>query len=251
MKKLLGISSLLLVAMLIGCQRPVKMDKVLIPVNYEADLYVINEIGKVELSKANNDELSIETAITIDSKDNSVKKDIIDNVIILAKEEENQITLGAYAKNDITTSIWDWAKKKYDSVNISVQYTIRVPDKVKAINVRNNIGDIRAKNIKGDLDLLTDIGSIDLSNISVSEHSFIQSNVGSIDFDVDSFTNTKDLNVYTGVGDINLSIPKDTSYNLLGTDSDQEEDTQADNHAVNIRLSAGIGSAKLNGKKIS
>lgn len=283
MKKLLSLIILTLAVLsLSSCSsiNEVDQDKVK-DVSDKITEAIIDTVGKEKAERKESHTLNAENINTLKIKSSvgdinistHESKDAIINLNIAAqtgsKEKSEQLIKDfSYSVEDSLNSIvvdTSFKDIKFDDSNVSTDLTIAVPSNIENIIIDLNVGDISIKNINGTYEIENNVGNIDIKNSQASYD--IKTNVGEITLtevaaegSSEFITNTGDINALfnkienadrikasTDVGDINITLPDDSSYEAVINEFMEKEKTESnkDKH-TKIELITGVGTIEFN-----
>lgn len=283
MKKLLSLIILTLAVLsLSSCSsiNEVDQDKVK-DVSDKITEAIIDTVGKEKAERKESHTLNAENINTLKIKSSvgdinistHESKDAIINLNIAAqtgsKEKSEQLIKDfSYSVEDSLNSIvvdTSFKDIKFDDSNVSTDLTIAVPSNIENIIIDLNVGDISIKNINGTYEIENNVGNIDIKNSQASYD--IKTNVGEITLtevaaegSSEFITNTGDINALfnkienadrikasTDVGDINITLPDDSSYEAVINEFMEKEKTESnkDKH-TKIELKTGVGTIEFN-----
>lgn len=283
MKKLLSLIILTLAVLsLSSCSsiNEVDQDKVK-DVSDKITEAIIDTVGKEKAERKESHTLNSENINTLKIKSSvgdinistHESKDAIINLNIAAqtgsKEKSEQLIKDfSYSVEDSLNSIvvdTSFKDIKFDDSNVSTDLTIAVPSNIENIIIDLNVGDISIKNINGTYEIENNVGNIDIKNSQASYD--IKTNVGEITLtevaaegSSEFITNTGDINALfnkienadrikasTDVGDINITLPDDSSYEAVINEFMEKEKTESnkDKH-TKIELKTGVGTIEFN-----
>ena len=118
-------------------------------------------------------------------------------------------------KDDVD-DFWQWLSNKYESINVTVDLDIKVPNNIKIFTVKSGVGDITIEELKGKLSAISGVGRIKINNFTLMGECEIASGTGEIVIDCD-ITEAESLNAKSGVGSIDVRIHKDSQFSLDAT----------------------------------
>jgi hypothetical protein len=283
MKKLLSLIILTLAVLsLSSCSsiNEVDQDKVK-DVSDKITEAIIDTVGKEKAERKESHTLNAENINTLKIKSSvgdinistHESKDAIINLNIAAqtgsKEKSEQLIKDfSYSVEDSLNSIvvdTSFKDIKFDDSNVSTDLTIAVPSNIENIIIDLNVGDISIKNINGTYEIENNVGNINIKNSQASYD--IKTNVGEITLteaaaegSSEFITNTGDINALfnkienadrikasTDVGDINITLPDDSSYEAVINEFMEKEKTESnkDKH-TKIELKTGVGTIEFN-----
>ncbi len=247
MKKIISVLIILMLT-LSGCMSVTEIDED--KVKDMSDLItetIINSVGKADAERReshkfdtkNINKLNIESSVgdiyitTHDSSEATV--DIYISAKSKTKEKAQQLVESFnYTINE------SWNTLNIDTIqevnsfleidNLQTELTINIPQNIDnfviSLNVgeiiinnaegnfeiNNNVGDIEINNSAGTFNLKADVGEIVLNNCKPSNKTNLLANTGDIKAIFADITKAKTITAETGVGDIDMSTPDNSSY---------------------------------------
>lgn len=118
-------------------------------------LILTNHLGDVSVKKSSTNKIELEADIVVKNNDEEYAKSIIDSLIKIEKANIIQVD----------STISNYLSDKYRIQNISINYTIKVPENID-IEVNNRFGKVSAQELINNLKVSNSNGDIDLSRIS-------------------------------------------------------------------------------------
>ncbi len=284
MKKSGSILIVILALLLLGgCSSMTKVDEDAVKdVSGKITKAIINTVGKEKAQKQeshsmvaeNFDTLKIKGSVgDIDIKSGESKEATIDVNIIAQSDskknaekliEEYSYTIDENMNSiDIDTTIS--SHKIFNTSNLKVKLSITVPENINNIIISSNVGDIKITDIKGIYDvkvnvgdmtimnsagsynLYTNVGDISLSDSLISGNSEISTNTGDIKATFKDMSDSESLKATTDVGDIDITVPENSSYEAVINEFMEKErtETNGDKH-TKIKLKTGVGNIDFN-----
>ena len=122
---------------------------------------------------------------------------------------------------------------------------------IKNINgkyeIVNNVGEITIENAQASYNIKTDVGDIDLINVAAVDGSKFKANTGEIKISLEDISDANTLEAETGVGDIDISVPDDSSYKAVINEFMEKERIETNkDEKTEIIITTGVGDIKFN-----
>lgn len=218
-------------------------------------LKIESSVGDINIKTHESTEATISLNITAKSNSKENAEILIDEFKYTVEENSNSI--------NIDTTFDD--NKVFDNGNIQTELTISIPNNIDTFvislnvgdininsnegifEIKNNVGNITVENSVGSYDLNTDVGDITLINSTASGTSEFNSSTGNVEISFNDISNAEGIKASTGVGDIELSVPEDSSYEAVINEFMKDEQTESNGtKQTKIELKTGVGSIDFN-----
>lgn len=242
---------------------------------------IINTVGKSEATRqeshtinaGNLNTLNISSSVGDINIDTHESNDALININIAAKsgskEKSEQLVKDfSYTVEDGSDAIdidTTYKDTKLEDFNVSTELSITVPENIDSIiislnvgtinikningkfEVDNNVGDIIVKNSQGSYSLKTNIGEIDLYSNAADKNSDFVTNTGDIKLSFNDITNADSIKAVADVGDIDITVPDNSSYEAAINEFMEKERTESsgDRH-TKLEIKTGVGSINFN-----
>ncbi|ADD01707.1 hypothetical protein Thit_0400 [Thermoanaerobacter italicus Ab9] len=204
---------------------------------------IYNGVGEIICIPSNDSEVKVYITKKVSGQDKSYAQDVC-NRISFSFSVENS-TLSINAKID-DKEFWKWKSDNYKG-DISIDYRIEIPKEIKNVTCETGVGDIEVKDIRARFYLKTGVGEIKVSGIEPMLNSKIESGIGDVKAKLANIENVTELYVKSDLGDINLSIPKNSKCKIDAVVNNHKCDFESDNNAkVVVTVRTGLGDIKLN-----
>lgn len=219
-------------------------------------LNIKSSVGDINIKTHESNDAIINLNISAHSSSKEKSKELVDDFNYSVEENFNSI--------DIDTTFKDKDKILEDK-NVSTDLIISVPVKIENIIISLNVGDVYIKNINGKFEISNNVGEIKIENSNASydiktnvgeiilseaaaigKSEFI-TNTGDIKLSFSDITNAESIKAATDVGDIDITVPDDSSYEAEINEFMEKERTQSnkDKH-TKIEIKTGVGSIDFN-----
>lgn len=150
----------------------IKEDNITIEPSDSKSIEVKVDMGEIKIKSGDVNEVIVDTKYKVENAKAEIKKQILDAVTVISKEEGNRIIIAAVHK-DTKEDIWKWIRDNFQDKNgsqpnLSVYLDITVPEDIKEYQVNNAMGDIVLENLNGLFKVNNAMGSIILENLAGS-----------------------------------------------------------------------------------
>ena len=179
-------------------------------------LEIVNSAGNINITRSDSKDVVVKFAKKVKGTDEKTKQEIMDNIQIKMDKSGDKLSLSARSRDENGSYIWDWASKLYKSVNVTIDYDIKVPEGVKIYKVDNNAGNTGFDNISGEIDIKQNAGQITLTGVSLEGNSSFNMNAGNINMDA-AIDKADEVKINGTAGNINIKIPSASKINLETT----------------------------------
>lgn len=218
-------------------------------------LIIKSAVGNINITSHESSDTLID--VKLESKANNVEdsKKLIEDFTYTIEEKFKSINIDT-SKNINNSEL---------SNIIQVTLDIKIPETIESIVINTNIGDITINNVRGQVEIVSNVGEVNINNSSASYD--LKVDVGDINLDncisLNSSTflvNTGDINlnfsdIYKSkvikanviVGDINMTLPKDSSYETVINEFMMKEIVKInDDGKTKVELITDVGSIDFN-----
>lgn len=214
-------------------------------------LNIESSVGDINIKTHESTEAIISLNIIAKSSSKENAQKLIDEFGFSVDENSNSI--------DINTTFED--DKLLDKSNIQTELTISLPKNINnftiSLNVgdidiinnegnfeiNNNVGNINIENAAGSYDLNTDVGDITLVNSIASGTSNFNCTTGDLEISFSDISNSDNIKATSNVGEIEFTVPDDSSYEAKITEFMKDERTEANgSKQTKIELKTDVGS---------
>ncbi len=210
-------------------------------------------VGNIKILLSDSDKVLIHTVKTTSAPTKSALAEKSEKVTVETHVNANQLTIETIDREQ--TKLFDL---NVVADNSTIDYTIHIPDTIRVLSITNGVGDIQVAQLKASCNITSGVGNINLGEIQLTGDSHIELGTGNITLDL-SIDDLQTLLVTSGVGNIDISMPKESQFRLntdsgIGSTSGNllhpPVDTEKDNHApvATIEITTGLGDISVNGK---
>lgn len=217
-------------------------------------LDIKSSVGKININSHDSNDAIVNIDITAQSNSKDKAQKLVDEFVYTVNEESKSIAVDT-SYNDISlkgenisTDLFITVPKHIESITIS----LNVGDiDIKNINgiyeVKNNVGEITIENSKASYNIKNDVGDIDLINVSAVNDSSFKANTGEIKMYFDDIKDANTIEAETGVGDIDISLPDDSSYKAVINEFMEKERIERNkDEKTKIIITTGVGEVDFN-----
>lgn len=242
---------------------------------------IINTVGKSEANRQEShtinsgslNTLNINSSVGDIKIDTHESSDALIGVNIIAKsgskeKSEQLVEDFSYTVEenldsiDIDTTYKDKALEDY---NISTELSITVPKNITNIIISLNVGNVHIKNINGKFEiddnvgniivensqgsynLKTNVGEINLYSSAADEISEFITNTGDMKLSFNDISNADSIKTVTDVGDIDITVPDNSSYEAVINEFMEKERTESNgDKRTKFEIKTGVGSINFN-----
>lgn len=213
-------------------------------------LNIKSSVGEININTHVSTDALIDLNISAHTSTKEKSQQLVDEFIYSVEENFNSI--------DIDTSFKD---KILEDKNVSTNLTISIPVNIENIVISLNVGDVHIKNINGKLEVSNNVGDVKVDKSSASYNiitnvgeiivteatsigkSDLITNTGDIMASFTDITNAESIKAFTDVGDINITVPNDSSYEAVINEFMEKERTESNgDKGTKFEIRTGVGS---------
>lgn len=176
-------------------------------------LELVNGAGNINITSSNSKDVVVKITKKVKGTDEKTKQEIMEKIKIKMDKSGDKLTLSARSGDESGSYIWDWVSKLYKSVNVTVDYDIKVPEGVKIYKLDNNAGNTGFDNIAGQINIKQNAGDIKLTGVALEGNSSFNMNAGNINADA-SVDKADEVKIIGTAGNINIKIPASSRVSL-------------------------------------
>lgn len=217
-------------------------------------LKINSSVGDIKISTHESEDAVIKLNISAKTASKEKSEQVIDDFTYSIEENSESI--------EIDTSFHSILA---ENINLSTNLEITLPENIENIIISLNVGDISIKNINGKYEVKNNVGSINIENskasynlttnvgeINVSEAAAYGSsefiiNTGDIKISLNDIKDAKSIKASTDVGDIDIDVPNDSSYEAVINELIEKEKTISNGGKdTQITVRTGVGSVEFN-----
>jgi hypothetical protein len=135
--------------------------------------------------------------------------EILDEAEVSVKIRGDELKVSTHAKENPKKSLWTWAQKEYGTSDFSINYVIELPSSIDRYEIKNNVGKIELRGLEGDFSIVSDVGSITLTDVEITGKSSVKSDTGSIKLDIREMDSGSSLKASSNIGAVSASLAPD------------------------------------------
>lgn len=182
-------------------------------------LEVSSPVGSINVKTWDKNEVYVKiTKVNNGLKSKSELLDELKNAEIVFKEENEKLSVKAFLP-------------KFKNNGISIQFEISVPKNIQVCKIDAEVGDVRVRDIQGQIDVTNNVGKIDIDNCiglinlkavtgdvtvrnsTLKPDSNLTSNVGRVLFD-GVIENKGAYKITTNVGKVDVTLPGNSAFDI-------------------------------------
>lgn len=217
-------------------------------------LNIKSSVGSINISAHDSKDAIINLNIKAQTSSKDKSQELVDEFNYSVEENSNAIKVDTSFK-----------ELEFNDNNVSTDLSITVPSNIESIVISLNVGDIKINNINGTYDIQNNVGEIQVENAKASYkiktnvgeiklleaaavgNSELITNTGDITLNFNDITNADSVESSADVGDIELNVPRDSSYraNIEEFMEKERTETNKDEHTL-IKIKTGVGKINFN-----
>ncbi|MGD9567700.1 MAG: hypothetical protein AB7V48_05175 [Sedimentibacter sp.] len=218
-------------------------------------LNIESSVGDINIKTHESSEATISLNITAKSNSKENAQKLIEEFNYSVEENSNSIDIDTTFKDDelfdnssIQTELSISIPKNIDNFKISLNVgDINITNNEGKFDIKNNVGNITVENSIGSYDLNTDVGDIKLINCTSLGTSMFNSSTGNAEISFNDISNAESITANVGVGDVELNIPENSSFEAVINEFMKDEKTESNgSKQTKIKLETGVGSIDFN-----
>ncbi len=214
------------------------------------NVVIRNSIGDINITTHDSMEVLVDVTIKASSNSKEGTEKLLRETTYTIEPKWNDIIIDTSQINRIYG----------DLENVSINLSIKVPSNINKIYVDNNVGNLNIENYNGKIEseinvgdinitncnssyyIKSDVGDIKLINCILYDKSEFNSNTGNIDITSTDISDAKSFEALTQVGDINITLPSNSSYESSSTAFMENEKTETKGSGnTKIKLTSKVG----------
>lgn len=163
-------------------------------------------------------------------------KDTLDSIYCEVKDEEIYINPLFKSRASITVT--------------NIESIIMIPENIKILDIRGEIGDIELDDDYDRLDMNIDIG--DLAYTGELKECYINSRIGAISLNLKNIKDRYEYHINKDIGDIRVIIPKGSKINIDGIDEKDingKSEIQIDNDGAIFEIKKKLSNVTIESQK--
>lgn len=170
-----------------------------------------NNAGNIKIKKSDNSQIKIVAEKKVRGASQNDKNTVLENMNIAIKRDGKVVRVIAETKNN--RDFWSWLKNEYKAFQVTINYTISLPEGVKTIDVTTGAGNVDVDDLSAELKLDTGAGNVDIDKVIGLGSNEISTGAGNINFD-GNIDDLESFKASTGAGNINFEVPEDSRMSL-------------------------------------
>ncbi|AOZ92474.1 hypothetical protein [Paenibacillus crassostreae] len=188
-----------------GLQKEISLTQ---EVGSASTLNMDNAVGNIEVIAATDDNLIVNATLSFpkSSLREAKYQEILDQAEVSVVVQGDQLKIVTHPQGNSKKSLWTWAEDKYGFSEFSIDYKVELPDSVNQFDLTNNVGELTLRNLKGNYDVVSDVGTINIEGAQIQGESTVQSDVGRIQLGIEQMESDSSLKVNTEVGGITTTL---------------------------------------------
>ena len=174
-------------------------------------LVLDNNSGNIKVRKSENSQIKVEADKKVRGTSQIDKKTVLENMNIAIERDGNLIRIVAETNNK--KDFWDWLKDEYKTFQVTINYTILLPEGIKAIDISTGTGNVEIEDLSTEIKLNTGAGNIDIDEVISIGNNKISTGAGNIRYD-GNIDEIESFKVSTGAGNIEFDVPENSRMSL-------------------------------------
>lgn len=192
---------------------------------------ISNGAGNISIVKSGGEDIRLSVTKKVRGSNEKKKKEILDNIKINITKENKKVIIEAKTKKDGNSDFWKWKEQNYKVYNVTIDYTLEVPEYFNSyavengagntelqgttgdVSIKNGVGDIRLKDMEATLILNLGTGNITGTGITLKDMNSVNLGAGNVTLDA-NVDGAKQVNIDNGMGNVTLNLPKESKVSL-------------------------------------
>ncbi|MDF2987178.1 MAG: hypothetical protein K0R50_2688 [Eubacterium sp.] len=240
-----------------GIGEQITNDQEIIQDNLGGDeLEVSSNAGNIDIAKSDDSKIEIKVDKKVRGASSQTKKLILDNLIVSLENSGNENKIVVKTKDG--KDFWEWQQDHHKAYQVTLNFDIKLPDKIKVINANTGAGNIDIVDVSAELSLSTGAGNVNINNTSAYGVCKLSTGAGNIEFE-GNIDKADSFDASTGVGNVKFEVPEATKMSLdagtgvgvlngsfIETDDSNKFHFQGDINGggTKVKLSTGVGNVK-------
>ncbi|RAR41362.1 DUF4097 family beta strand repeat-containing protein [Paenibacillus sp. MDMC362] len=218
-------------------------------------LTIDHAVGNIELIAVPGNEIKVKTTVWFNEsffKNDNIRSQVTEQAATSFTLKDGMLELRTHPMEDASQSLWDWSQKQYGDSGFMIDYVIEVPEDMRNVRIKNDVGKIRVNELKGAFELQLGAGEIQLAKTEITGNSQIVSEAGSVKLDLEQIDKDSTLTANTSAGSIMATFAPSMKY-TLDTETELGQITGAsrgqsdvNGGGAKISLATSVGSIKVN-----
>ncbi len=174
-------------------------------------LVLDNNSGNIKIKKSENSQIKIEADKKVRGASQSDKNIVLENMNIALERDGKDIKIVVETKD--RRDFWDWLKEDYKAFQVTINYTILIPEGITSVDVNTGAGNVDVKDLSAELKIDTGAGNIDIDRFIGIGSNELSTGAGNISFDGNVY-DIESFKASTGAGNIAFEVPEDSRMSL-------------------------------------
>ncbi|WP_139084029.1 DUF4097 family beta strand repeat-containing protein [Paenibacillus sp. HGF5] len=180
-------------------------------------LVIDHAVGNIELIAVPGSEVNVKTTVWFNDsffKNDNIRTQVTEQAATSLTLQDGMLELRTHPRDDSGISLWDWSQKQFGDSGFMIDYVIEVPEALQNIRIKNDVGKVRVNELKGAFELQLGAGEIQLNQTEITGSSRIVSGAGSIKLDLKQIDTDGSLTANTSAGSITAAFAPSMKYTL-------------------------------------
>lgn len=180
-------------------------------------LVIDHAVGNIELIAVPGNEVNVKTTVWFNEsffKNDNIRTQVTEQAATSLTVQDGMLELRTHPRDDSGISLWDWSQKQFGDSGFMIDYVIEVPEALQNIRIKNDVGKVRVNELKGAFELQLGAGEIQLNQTEITGISRIVSEAGSIKLDLKQIDTDGSLTASTSAGSITAAFAPSMKYTL-------------------------------------
>lgn len=174
-------------------------------------LVLNNNAGNIKVKKSENSQIKVEADKKVRGASQNDKNTVLENMNIAIERDGTVLRIVAETNNK--RDFWDWLKDEFKAFQVTIDYTISLPEGITTIEITTGAGNIDVDDLSAELKLDTGAGNIDIDKVIGLGSNDLSTGAGNISFD-GNIDDIESFKASTGAGNIDFEIPEDSRMSL-------------------------------------
>ncbi|MFB4324285.1 DUF4097 family beta strand repeat-containing protein [Priestia sp. BR_2] len=180
-------------------------------------LVIDHAVGNIELIAVPGSEVNVKTTVWFNEsffKNDNIRTRVTEQAATSLALQDGMLELRTHPRDDSGISLWDWSQKQFGDSGFMIDYVIEAPEALQNIRIKNDVGKVRVNELKGAFELQLGAGEVQLNQTEITGSSRIVSEAGSIKLDIGQIDLDGSLTANTSAGSITAAFAPSMKYTL-------------------------------------
>ncbi|WP_254778001.1 DUF4097 family beta strand repeat-containing protein [Paenibacillus sp. cl141a] len=180
-------------------------------------LVIDHAVGNIELIAVPGSEVNVKTTVWFNEsffKNDNIRTQVTEQAATSLTLQDGMLELRTHPRDDSGINLWDWSQKQFGDSGFMIDYVIEIPEALQNIRIKNDVGKVRVNELKGAFELQLGAGEIQLNQTEITGSSRIVSEAGSIKLDIGQIDPDGSLTANTSAGSITAAFAPSMKYTL-------------------------------------